>query len=455
VVDESGDFVVEKEVVMNGNRICKAVTMCVCVFLGSNSVQGAGVGLDGQHMNGLRIISRTWYPTHGGQTVVIPVEITNESSEDKEDVRIYVTGVMASPWGLLTYKKGSGTWEKRSQYTGETLRAVVGGPKAALPSDQERNVGPGSSLDAIYPYIAVGPLDSQETKSKKISVGFHGSGHHYAPYTFWLCLASGGQKISHKNRAPTAYDAEVATPVDTPVQITLHATDPDGDELTYAIRAPLNGSLTGNVPPTVTYTPDPGFVGIDSFAFVAFDKKAESNTATVTITVGSSMLPKVVITPQDGAPVVVFIQKDASLEHSALDTNFGSHPYLGAATPDYPANYSRGILEFDISDLPTTVASVKLMVHGVPRLLYGDVSAHKVTSPWEEMTVTWNTMPSFDVAPIDIESPDIERWYEWDITGLYGEWKSGASENHGLLLMNQMEGIARTGIILKSSDWVE
>lgn len=274
------------------------ILMLVFITLLVAPIYATDLDIDGLHMNGLLISSHTWYPTHNNNTIVMPAEITNESGVVKEDVRIYTTGVMASPWGLLTYI-GNGRWEKTSQYTADTLQAKVSGPKESLPSDQERNVAPGSSLDASYPYVKVGKLYPGETKSAKISVNFQVRGggsnnpwipNHYCPYTFWLCLADGGQKVPQSNRPPTAYDATVTTAVDTPVQITLNATDPDGDDLIYEIGGPADGTLTGD-PPYMTYTPDPGFIGTDYFNFMASDKKTESNIATVTIMVGTGTVP--------------------------------------------------------------------------------------------------------------------------------------------------------------------
>src|SRR5438876_172532 len=72
---------------------------------------------------------------------------------------------------------------------------------------------------------------------------------------------------------------------DTPVAITLVATDADGDTLTYTVASPpANGSLSGTAP-NLTYTPNPGFSGTDSFSFTAKDSQSTSNLATVSITV--------------------------------------------------------------------------------------------------------------------------------------------------------------------------
>jgi len=86
---------------------------------------------------------------------------------------------------------------------------------------------------------------------------------------------------------PVAYDNSESTFEDIPIDITLLASDANNDPLTYSIvSSPLNGSLSGTGD-TRTYTPNPGFDGSDSFTFKANDGIADSNTATVSITVNS------------------------------------------------------------------------------------------------------------------------------------------------------------------------
>ncbi len=89
--------------------------------------------------------------------------------------------------------------------------------------------------------------------------------------------------VAPVNDAPVANAQAVATIGDTPLPITLTASDVDGDPLSYQIVAsPTNGTLTGT-PPDVTYVPDPGYDGPDSFTFKANDGQVDSNVATVTI----------------------------------------------------------------------------------------------------------------------------------------------------------------------------
>lgn len=92
------------------------------------------------------------------------------------------------------------------------------------------------------------------------------------------------------NQPPLAQNQSVTTDKDTPVAITLAATDPDGDVLTYAIVTPPHsekGSLSGEAP-NLTYTPKTGFDGEDSFTFKASETETAElyeSIATVTITV--------------------------------------------------------------------------------------------------------------------------------------------------------------------------
>jgi hypothetical protein len=89
------------------------------------------------------------------------------------------------------------------------------------------------------------------------------------------------------NQAPSADAQALETAYETALPITLTGSDPDGDELTYQIvTPPANGALSGTAP-TVTYTPNAGYVGPDSFTFSVDDGRGGTAQATVTITVGS------------------------------------------------------------------------------------------------------------------------------------------------------------------------
>ena len=70
------------------------------------------------------------------------------------------------------------------------------------------------------------------------------------------------------------------------LDITLDATDVDGDALTYNITSTNNGSVTIN-DNIATYVPNQDWNGEDTFTYTANDGSLDSNTATVTITVNA------------------------------------------------------------------------------------------------------------------------------------------------------------------------
>jgi hypothetical protein len=87
------------------------------------------------------------------------------------------------------------------------------------------------------------------------------------------------------------------------VAITLQASDVDGNPLTYAVvTPPAHGSLSGTAP-SLIYTPAAGFAGPDSFTFKANDGQADSNMATVSITVTASPTTTALHNPTAHAPV--------------------------------------------------------------------------------------------------------------------------------------------------------
>jgi Big-like domain-containing protein len=90
------------------------------------------------------------------------------------------------------------------------------------------------------------------------------------------------------NHAPVALAQNLSVNQGDSAGIALAGTDADGDPLTFTISSmPSHGSLSGT-PPNITYSPLPGFSGIDAFRFKANDGKIDSLDATVAINVGAS-----------------------------------------------------------------------------------------------------------------------------------------------------------------------
>ena len=104
--------------------------------------------------------------------------------------------------------------------------------------------------------------------------------------------------VARANAVPLAFDDRVETTVDTPVSIELDGVDADGDPLSFIITSlPGNGDLSEDGTPIdtvphelggdmVTYTPDTGVAGSDTFDFKVNDGTVDSDEdATVTVDV--------------------------------------------------------------------------------------------------------------------------------------------------------------------------
>ena len=91
------------------------------------------------------------------------------------------------------------------------------------------------------------------------------------------------------NTPPVANDDAASTPFQTAATINVLGNDTDADGDTLNVDSVTNGSngFVINNGTNVTYTPNTGFSGIDSFTYLAFDGTDVSNLATVTVTVAA------------------------------------------------------------------------------------------------------------------------------------------------------------------------
>jgi uncharacterized repeat protein (TIGR02543 family) len=136
--------------------------------------------------------------------------------------------------------------------------------------------------------------------------------------------------VTPANDAPVAQAQSVTTSEDTAKEITLAATDTEGNALTYLIAsAPAHGTLSAITSNRVTYTPAANYSGPDSFTFTARDSSLTSTPATVSITV----------TAVNDAPVAqvqdVTTAEDTAKEITlaALDAEGDTLTYLIATVP--------------------------------------------------------------------------------------------------------------------------
>jgi serralysin len=99
------------------------------------------------------------------------------------------------------------------------------------------------------------------------------------------------------NDAPVANADSYSINQDTPLIVAASGllgndTDLDGDQLSATFfSGPSHGLLTFNADGSFTYIPNPGYSGADSFSYVANDGAADSNVATVDISIIGTSAP--------------------------------------------------------------------------------------------------------------------------------------------------------------------
>ena len=147
------------------------------------------------------------------------------------------------------------------------------------------------------------------------------------------------------------------------VEITLVATDADGDALTYAISAqPTSGTATisGDV---VSYTPDTDFSGMDSFSFTANDGTVNSAAAAVDLTVQPTSSFQGKMSESDGTRVsnitVSALDGAGEVVTTAISDADGEFTLTAVTAQDLVLNFSSP----DYADqvLPVTMPDLKSM----------------------------------------------------------------------------------------------
>lgn len=139
------------------------------------------------------------------------------------------------------------------------------------------------------------------------------------------------------NRGPVAVADAATTPRDTAATINVLAndSDPDGDALTILdLAQPLHGTVT-SVGNAVRYTPNPGFVGTDTFLYIVTDGSNLATTAAVTVTVVDN--PPVAVNDSANTPFntpvsLNVLTNDSDPQNDPLSVVATTSPANGAVT---------------------------------------------------------------------------------------------------------------------------
>lgn len=157
--------------------------------------------------------------------------------------------------------------------------------------------------------------------------------------------------VTAVNDVPVALNQTLQTPVGQSLTIGLSVNDPDGPSQTYTINQ-ANKTPHGVLSPIfgsnqVIYTPDPGYVGPDSFSFSSFDGIAtSSNTATITINV----VPVVTLT---GFPDISVLEGNSGLTPATFTVTL-SHAAVQDVVIEYQLVSDTAVAGLDYQDQPGT-----------------------------------------------------------------------------------------------------
>jgi hypothetical protein len=145
----------------------------------------------------------------------------------------------------------------------------------------------------------------------------------------------------------------------------------------FVVTGPANGTLSGNAP-NLTYTPTADFNGSDSFTFQASDGAADSNLATVSITVN----------PVPDAPVADDLAMTTSEDTAAAVTLTGSDADGDPVTFSVASGPSNGTLS---GTVPTLTYTPDADFFGSDSFTY-EASAGGLDSNIATVTITVNAV---------------------------------------------------------------
>lgn len=162
------------------------------------------------------------------------------------------------------------------------------------------------------------------------------------------------------NFEPVAAGQTVSLDEDTPVNVTLAATDAESQPLTWTIvTPPAHGTLSGTAP-VLLFTPAADYHGADSFSFRVSDGQENSNTATVSLTVAPVNDAPVAVagiySVEAGAPLPLTLS-GSDVDGDAITLAIADQPAHGVLTGTPPNVTYTADISFAGSDTFTYTAS--------------------------------------------------------------------------------------------------
>ena len=217
--------------------------------------------------------------------------------------------------------------EDDAAITDENSQLIVAAP-GVLSNDSDLDVGDTLTVTAVDTSGTVGAVtawdaDGSFTYDPDGQFEYlQAGGSTTDSFTYTVSDGNGGTDtatvtitINGVNDPPVAVNDTATTPEDTPITIDVlnNDFDVDGDTLTVdSVTQGTNSSVTNNGN-NVTYTPDPGFSGTDSFTYTISDGNGGTDTATVSVNVTVIETPASINIQIDTGPTAsIFIWDDTT-----------------------------------------------------------------------------------------------------------------------------------------------
>jgi len=222
--------------------------------------------------------TNTLYFLDGGQQLVRKMAINPTTGAGTLDTTFFIDlSALAAggDWEAMAWNAAQGTLIVAPNNQSDLLYEIPTTAGKPLQPNNIINVAGGSGILARVSGLGLGPTTG-------------GGGNSY-----WMADRQSNGIFEFTTNAlvptaPIAYNRTISVPFNKAVAANMVATDSNNDTLTYTIvTPPASGTLNSVAPGGAarTYTPNPGFVGTDSYTFTASDGALTSNTATVTLNV--------------------------------------------------------------------------------------------------------------------------------------------------------------------------
>lgn len=200
-----------------------------------------------------------------------------------------------------------------------------------------------------------------------------------------------------------------------------------------------------------------------SGGLVLADSPLEDPPAPILAKLDPLLPPDGALSPQNigsAATGIFYPSDDAPVQQGAPNSTDPNNFYLGAGyysgIPSVGADgLVRSYIRFDLSSLPANsiISSATLRLYQAGGADFPDqnrtVTLYRVTSSWNEATITWNNKPAFAEAIGSVTTTyDFSGWLTVEgmaLTDLVRGWANGSTDNYGLVAIGpeSIQGIYR------------